>query len=433
MTARPPLSVRGPVLLGVAALVALVAGFGLWSTQVTLAGAILAPGQIAGEADRQVVQHPEGGVVARVLVRDGDNVAAGDVLLHLDDRVLQSELRIVDDQLSELSARQARLTAERDGAAQPTYSTDLLASAALSDEVAAQIDGQNRLFAARSATLAETRDQLQRRIAQSQAQADGIAAQRAALDTQLDLIAEERASQQTLLDKGLIPQGTVLALRREAARLSGQIGELTSALARSKDQMTEIEIQVTALETRRQEEAATELREIGPLILELAENRRALLDRIGQLAIRAPSEGIVLGLAVTTPQSVLRAAEPALYIVPQGRPLVITAQIAPLNIDSVTLGQTAELVLVGLPAFDTPRLSGRVTRVSADAITDAKTGAAYYLATVELGAGERDRLGDRILLPGMPVEVFLQTGSRTPLAYLLEPFTAYFNRALRES
>jgi HlyD family secretion protein len=427
------LSFRGPVLLGLAALLALLAGFGLWSTQTRLAGAILAQGQIAGAADRQVVQHPQGGVVTAILVKDGDRVAAGDILLQLDDRALQSELRIVQDRLTELSARAARLTAERDGAPQPDYPPDLLALAATAPDIAAQIDGQTRLFAARRATLTESRDQLQRRIAQIAAEADGISAQRAALETQAALIAEERANQQSLLDKGLVPQSTLLALRREEARLQGQIGELTAALARSRDQMTEVEIQISALLTRQREAAATELRDIGPMVLELTETHRALRERISTLTLRAPAGGIVIGLTVTTPQAVLRAAEPALFIVPQDRPLSITVRIPPLQVDAVAVGQPADLVFSAFPAFDTPRLLGRVTMVSADALADPQTGHAYYLATVELLPGERARLGDRALLPGMPVEVFLQTGSRTPLAYLLEPFTAYFTRALRES
>jgi HlyD family secretion protein len=427
------LSFRRPMLLGFAALLALVAGFGLWATQTRLDGAILVHGQIAGEGDRQVVQHPQGGVVTAILVKDGDHVTAGDVLLELDDRALQSELRILQDRLSELAARAARLTAERDGLPRPAYPPDLLALAATAPQIAAQIDGQSRLFAARRATLDDARDQLQRRIAQIAAQGDGILAQRAALETQAALVAQELANQQALRDKGLVPETALLALRRESARLQGEVGELTASLARSRDQMTEVEIQISALLTRQREEAATELRDIGPLILELTETRHGLQERIANLSLRAPASGIVLGLALTTPQSVLRAAEPALFIVPQDRPLVISANVSPQHVDAVAVGQLADLVFSAFPAFDTPRLTGRVTLVSADALTDPRTGLAQYLATVELLPGERARLGDRALLPGMPVEVYLKTGSRTPLAYLLEPFTDYFTRALRES
>ncbi len=302
-----------------------------------------------------------------------------------------------------------------------------------SPEVAAQLDGQRRLFAARAATLAEQRDLLARRIDQTRSQSNGITAQSAALTTQLALIEQELALQQSLLDKGLAQAGTVLALRRERARLQGQLGELAADLARTEGQITEIEIEISSLATRRREEATAELRQTGPTLLELAERRRALVERIDRLEVRAPVAGIVLGLQVTTPRAVLRAAEPVLYLIPQDRPLVITARIAPIQIDEVAIGQPAELVFPAFSARDTPTLKGKVTLVSADALTDSQTGAIYYTAELQLDDGEQSRLGDRALLPGMPVEVFLQTGRRSPLAYLVQPFTDYFARAFRES
>jgi HlyD family secretion protein len=425
--------IRRPVLLGVLALLVLVLGFGLWGTLTRISGAIVAQGQIEVQRDRQVVQHPDGGVVEAIEVVEGQRVAAGDPLLRLDGAALKSELTIVEGQLSELRARSTRLAAERDGNAELIFDAELLAQAETSPEVAAQIEGQRRLFEARRATLVEQREQLAKRIEQIQSQAEGIAAQRAALTRQLALIDQELASQQSLLDKGLAQAGTVLALQREQARLEGQIGELVASLAQTEGQVTEIEIQISGLDTRRREESTTELRDTGPAILELAERRRALVERIDRLEIRAPVAGIVLGLQVTTPRSVLRAAEPVLYIIPQDRPLVITARIAPIHIDEVAAGQPAELVFSAFSSRETPHLTGRVTLVSADALTDPQTGATYYVAELELDEGEQARLGDKVLLPGMPVEVFLQTGRRTPLAYLVKPFTDYFSRAFRES
>jgi HlyD family secretion protein len=425
--------IRRQTLLGLLALVILILGFGLWSTLTKISGAIVAQGQIEVERDRQVVQHPDGGVVEEIHVTEGQRVQAGDPLLRLDGAALKSELTIVEGQLSELSARSSRLVAERDEADGLEFARDLLALAETSPEVAAQIEGQRRLFEARQETLVEQRDQLAKRIEQTRSQADGIRAQQVALERQLDLIDKELASQQGLLDKGLAQAGTVLALQREQARLEGQIGELLAALAQTEGQVTEIEIQISGLDTRRREESATELREIGPAILELAERRRALVERIDRLEIRAPVAGIVLGLQVTTPRSVLRAAEPVLFIIPQDRPLVITARIAPIHIDEVLTGQRAELVFSAFSSRDTPHLQGQVTLVSADALTDPQTGATYYVAELELADGEQARLGDKALLPGMPVDVFLQTGRRTPLTYLVKPFTDYFARAFRES
>jgi HlyD family secretion protein len=426
-------AVRRPVLSGLAATLVLIAGFGLWATLTQISGAIVAPGRIEVERARQIVQHPDGGVVERILVSEGQVVAAGQSLVRLDGAALASERIIVEGQLSKLAVRSARLVAERDGMAQLIFPDDILDRAATSPDIAAQLDDETRLFRARAATLAEQRDLLTRRIDQIRAQSTGIAAQSAALTTQLDLIEQELAAQQGLLDKGLTQAGTVLALQRERARLAGQLGELAATLARSDGQVTEVEIQISSLTTRRREEATAELHQIGPTILELEERHRALSDRIDRLEIRAPVAGIVLGLQVTTPRAVLRAAEPVLYVIPQDRPLVITTRISPIHIDEVTVGQPADLVLSAFSARDTPHLTGRVTLVSADALTEPQTGATYYTAEVQLDTGEVARLGDRALVPGMPVEVFLQTGQRTPLAYLVKPFADYFGRAFRES
>jgi HlyD family secretion protein len=429
-TARFP--IRGPLTLGLAASLALILGFGIWSTMTQLSGAIVVDGRIEVERDRQIVQHPEGGVVATILVSEGARVAAGEPLLRLDGAALHSELSIVEGQLSELAAQSARLVAERDDAAEPVFPAGLLARASLDPEVADRLDGERRLFAARRDTLAEERELLGRRIDQIRAESNGLAAQRAALTTQLDLIEQDLAAQRRLLDKGLAQAATVRALEREKARLQGLLGELAADLARADGQVTELDLAMANLVTRRREAATEDLRQTAPLVLELSERRRALVERIEQLEIRAPVAGVVLDLQVTTPRAVLRAAEPVLYLIPQDRPLVITARIATIHIDEVAVSQPAE---VGFPAFsarDTPHLKGLVTRISPDAIRDPQTGATYYTAEVELDPGEAARLG-KTLRPGMPVQIYLETGRHTPLAYLMKPFTDYFSRALRES
>jgi HlyD family secretion protein len=429
----PALSIRRPAWLGLAATLVLVLGFGLWSTQTRISGAIVAPGLIGVDRDRQVVQHPDGGVVSEILVAEGATVRAGQPLLRLDGAVLRSELVIVEGRLSELDARAARLTAERDGLPEVAFSAGILARAAVLAEVADQVDGQRRLFGVRAESLAGRKRLLARRIDEIAAQSEGLAVEDAALVRQLQLVEAELVARQGLLDKGLAPAAAVFALQREKARLEGQLGALAAERARTGGQITEIEIELSGMETQRREAAAAELREIGPMLLELAERRRALEGRIDRLEIRAPVDGIVLGMQVTTPQSVLRAAEPALYLIPQDRPLVITARIAPIHIDAIAPGQEADLVFPAFSARDTPHLRGTVTQLSADVLADPQTGAAYYAARVQLAAGERARLGDRVLVPGMPVEVFLATGRRTPLAYLLQPFADYFFRAFRES
>lgn len=427
------LSIRGPLILGLAACLALLMGFGLWAVTARIAGAIIATGQIEVERDRQIVQHPEGGVVEAILVAEGAEVAAGDPLLRLDGSALRSDLAIVDGRLSALASQSARLEAERDDAAALVFPAELLSRAASAPTVAAQLDGQRRLFEARRTTLNQERGLLLRRIDQTAAQSDGLLAQTTAVRTQLGLVDQELTVQRGLRTKGLARAGTLLALEREKARLAGQLGALEAELARSDSQITETRMQISALVSTRREAATTELREIEAQMLELAERRRALAQRIDRLLLRAPVSGVVLGLEVTTPRAVLRAGEPVLYLVPQDRPLVITARIAPIHIDEVIVGQAAELVFPAFSSRTTPHLRGKVVMVSADALLDPATGTQYYRADLELDAGEAARLGDQALLPGMPVDVFLQTGDRTPLAYLVKPFTDYLSRAFRES
>lgn len=423
---------RGSLLLGFGTLAFLLAGFGYWSVASTISGAIVAPGRIEVELNRQIVQHPDGGVVSEILVAEGDAVEAGAVLVRLDGVLLSSELSIVEGQLFEVRARRARLEAERDDRPDITFPDELLTLAAARPEVQEQIEGQRRLFAARADTLARTVEQLARRREQTLSQIEGIAAQSDALVRQLELINEELANQQSLLDKGLAQAPRVLALRREEARLAGQVGELKANKAQAEGRVTEVELEVLRLSAQRREEATEQLRDIGTQELELAERRRSLAERIARLDIRAPVSGRVLGLAVTTPRAVLRQADPVAFIIPQDRPLVIAAQIAPINIDEVHVGQPVRLMFPAFSSRTTPELDGVVALVSADALTDPATNATYYRAEISLSPAEAERLG-QTLLPGMPVDAFIQTGARTPLAYLVKPFTDYFTRAFRES
>lgn len=434
---RPPAakgwSVRGQLVTGFAAVAVLLGGFGVWSVVTTISGAVVAPGQIQVEQNRQIVQHPDGGVVAEIAVEEGQSVKAGDLLLRLDGSLLKSELVIVEGQLFEVQARRARLEAERDDAAAPVMPPALLEIAAQRPEVAELVEGQQRLFAASREAMQKQSEQLVKRAAQFRAQIEGIDAQIVAMDRQLELIREELKDQRGLLERGLAQSSRVLSLEREEARLMGIAGELTAQRAQSEGRVTEIELEIVRIAAERREEANTQLRDIGSSELELAERRRALIERIARLDIRAPVSGSVLGLQVTTPQSVIRAADPILYLIPQDRPLVINVNIQPIHIDEVHVGQDVRLVFPGLPNRMMPELHGRVVIVSADALSDQKTGAAFYRAEIVLSEGEAAKMGDMTLLPGMPVEAFIQTSDRTPLAYLIQPFTDYFNRAFRES
>ncbi|SEM69735.1 HlyD family secretion protein [Pseudorhodobacter antarcticus] len=426
-------SVRKPVLTGVFTLVLLVGFFAAWGVMTTITGAIVASGRIEVEQNRQIVQHPDGGVVDSIHVVEGQTVRAGDLVLRLDGAAVKSELAIVEGQFFEILARRARLEAERDDKTSISFAADLAAEAAMRPQIAEQMEGQRRLFAARAETAAQQVDQLGKRSGQIASQITGIDAQSRALSLQLDLITQELTAQQALLDKGLAQASRVLSLQREAARLDGEVGELAATRAQSEGRMTEIEIEVLKLAATRREEANTQLRDIGYRELELAERRRALAERIARLDVVAPVSGVVLGLQVTTPRAVLRPADPVLYLIPQDRPLVIAAQVQPFHIDQIRVGQPVNLVFSAFPSRTTPELTGHITGVSADALIDQRTQMPYYRAEIIPDEGEIEKLDGLTLIPGMPVEAFIRTNERTPLAYLLKPFTDYFARAFRES
>lgn len=427
------LSARKSVSLGGITAGVLVLGFGLWSVTSEISGAIVASGQIEVSQNRQVVQHPDGGVVAEITVKEAQAVKAGDVLIRLDGALVKSELAIVEGQLFEVMARSARLEAERNDAAEPVFSGELAELAKTRPEVAELIAGQRSLFEARRESVVKQSEQLQKRSAQIASQIEGVDAQVAALKEQLALIEKELADQRTLLDKGLAQSSRVLGLEREASRLQGSVGELISSRAQAEGRATEVELEVLRLAAVRREEANTQLRDIGARVLELAERRRALTEQIARLEIRAPVSGTVLGLAVTTPQSVIRPAEPLLYLIPQDRPLVIAAQVQTIHVDEVFVGQKVRVMFPAFSSRTTPELNGHVVTVSADALVDERAQMAFYKAEIALDPGEIDRLDGLTLIPGMPVETFIQTGARSPMAYLLKPFTDYFAGAFRES
>ena len=425
-------SVRWPMTLGLLTLLVLVGGFGAWATLSNIAGAVIASGQIEVDQNRQAIQHPDGGVVASLLVDEGQLVAEGDIILRLDGSEIRSNLAVVNAQYDEWRARRARLVAERDGLAEITFPADVVAAAAESAELDEVLTGQRNLFAARAETLGQEEDQLRRRAEQIAAQLEGIAAQRAALIEQRELIGGELVNVQDLVDRGLSEASRALTLQREDSRLQGTIGELDASAAEARGRITEIDLSILQLQTTRREEAIAELREVRVQEAELAERQRALVRQLDRMEMRAPVGGIVYGLRVFGPRSVVQAAEPVLYLVPQDRPLVISTRVATTNIDEVYVGQDATLRFPVFDARTTPELAGRVAQVSADAFTDETTGTSFYEAEIVLNEGEIDRL-EETLLPGMPVEAYIRTADRTPLAYLLRPLTDYFNRAFRES
>ena len=422
-------STTGPMTLGLIALLVLVGGFGTWAVMAQITSAVIASGQIEVDRNRQVIQHPDGGVVDVILVQEGDAVVKGDTLIRLDASLLKSELAVVEGQLFEIIARRGRLEAERDG------KTALTFDPLLSDvpQGPSLIAGQTRLFDARLESNMRTIEQLQQQRAQISSQISGIAAQQTALATQSDLIQQELTDQQTLLRQQLIQASRVLALQRQEANLLGRVGELTASAAQAAERQTEIEIQIPTLASTRREEAITRLRDLQYNELELSERSRTLRQRLDRLDLRAPASGIVYGMQVFAEQSVIRGAEPVMFLVPQDRPLVIATKVQPTDIDQIHLGQDVTLRFSAFDQRRTPELMGTVTLVSADIFLDVATQVSYYQAEVQLNEGEAEKLPeDMVLIPGMRVEAFVRTADRSPMDYLLKPLADYFAKAFRE-
>ena len=427
-------SAKIAVFVGLFALFGLFGGFVVWGIMTQIAGAIISPGRIEVDQNRQIVQHQMGGTVAQISVGEGDLVQAGDVLLRLDDQQLQSQLAIAEAQLFELMARRGRLTAERDGANSVTFDDALLDEGKTNPDIKELTQGQANLFFARRDSVSRETEQLGKRVSQIGNQITGINAQETSFATQLELIKKELNAQQTLLERGLAQTGTVLALQRQAASMRGQLGELAANKAQAEGRITEVDLEVLKLASGRREEAISQLRDLRYHELELVEQRGALKLEIMQVDIRAPVSGIVYGMRVQTMRSVIRPAEPVLYLIPQDRPLLIVARIDPIHIDQIIMGQKVNLRFSALDQRTTPELVGHVTLISADAFEDDGLGVTYYRAEIALDLGEISKLNEGdTLIPGMPVEAFIRTADRSPIAYLIKPLADYFNRAFRES
>ncbi|MEM8730819.1 MAG: HlyD family type I secretion periplasmic adaptor subunit [Pseudomonadota bacterium] len=429
----PAWPARLPLTIGVLAMVMLVGGVGGWSVGTTLSGAVIASASVKVESNRQVIQHPDGGVVRDIMVRDGDRVDAGDVLLRLDGRRLQSELTIAEGRLRGLAARRARLIAERSDAEQVIFPPDLVELAATDPETRGLIEGEATLFAARLEALQQQSGLLDEQNEQIASRIEGIEAQLDALDRQTGLVTRELASKRKLLDGGLAPASSVLALERELAGIEGETGRLKAEISGQKGAITANEIERLRLWTVRREEATSAERELQFNEIELDERRIELIDRLSRMDLRAPVSGIFYESQIFAEQAVVQPAEPVMYIVPQDQPLIVSARVEAIDVADVHIGQDVALRFVAFNQNGREPSPGKVLRISADAITDQTTGASYYAVDIRPSPEVAASLSaDEELVPGMPVEAYIRTRDRTALAYLAEPFTAFFARAFRE-
>jgi membrane fusion protein, type I secretion system len=424
-------SFRRHIVAIVLASTLLVVGLGGWAATTEFAGAVIAQGQIVVNSNVKKVQHPTGGIVAELRVRDGVQVKAGDIVMRLDDTQTRANLAIVSKALDELAARQAREEAERDGTDRVEFPKSLLDR--MNDvDVAKAVNGERKQFEVRRLAREGQKGQLRERIAQLKEETGGYAAQIASKDNQIDWIKKELVGVHELWSKGLVPYTRVTSLERERERLEGERGQLIAATAQAKGKIAEIELQILQVDQDMRSEVGKDLADIRGKTAELAEKKVAAEDQLRRVDIRAPQNGMVHQLSVHTVGGVVAPGEVIMLIVPEADALDVEAKIQPQDIDQLRLGQSAILRLTAFNQRTTPELNGSVYRISADVSEDQKSGARYY--TIRIGVPETEiaRLQGLLLVPGMPVETFIQTTPRTVVSYLVRPFHDQIARTFRE-
>ena len=429
---HPRVAIRRQMIAAGAIAFALVPGVGGWAALTSFAGAVIAPGSLVVESEVKKVQHPTGGVVGELLVKDGDRVRAGDVLVRLDETQTRTNLDITRKALDELAARRARDEAERDGASSVAFPRALSERRGSDPEIEALIEGEDRLFAARLASREGQRAQLSERAAQLQQEITGLTEQAAAKAREITLIGAELGGVRTLYAKNLVPITRVTALERDAARLEGERGQLVASTASARGKIAETKLQILQVDAEMRAEVGKDLAEIRGKWSELVEKRVAAEDQLKRVDLRAPQDGVVHQMSVHTVGGLVTPTEPAMLIVPDADRLMVEVHIPPQDIDSVRLGQKAVMRFAAFNARTTPEIDGVVMRVSADVTADQKTGQSYYTARIRLSGDELARLGAVRLVPGMPVEAHLQIGERTVLSYLVKPLSDQIAKAWRE-
>lgn len=425
-------SMRRLATLGLLACFGLVFGFGGWAATARLAGAVIAPGTIVVDSNLKKVQHPTGGVVGELHVRNGDRVETGDILARLDDTVTRANLAVVVKSIDELDGRRARLEAERDDIESVTFPEAIAGRAEQDIGVSKIIAGERRLFEARRTARAGQKAQLAQRIVQLEEEIEGLSAQAQSKEKQIGLIRDELKGVSELYAKNLVPLTRLVSLQREEARLEGERGQIIASAAQARGKISEIKLQIIQLDQDLRSEVLKELREIEGKYGELVERKVAAEDQLKRIEIRSPQAGVVHQLEVHTVGGVISPGEVLMLIVPQADALIVEAQVAPQDIDHATVGQEAVVRFSAFNQRTTPELFGTVTRVSADLSKDPQSGLTYYTARVALPNSELARLGSLKLVPGMPAEVHIQTGERTALSYFIKPLADQIARAFKE-
>jgi HlyD family secretion protein len=424
-------SIRLHLIIGLTVVVILGGGLGGWASTAQISGALIAPGSVVVESNVKKVQHPTGGVVGEVRAHDGDLVKAGDVVVRLDDTVTKASLAIVTKTLDGLWARAARLEAEQRGLDKLVFPPQLL-DRSDDPDVKNVMASESKLFEVRTYGRVGQRAQLRERVTQLNEEIAGLAAQEKAKDQEIALVEKELLGVRELYDKHLVQISRLTTLERDAARLNGERAQYIASRAQAKGKITETELQIIQVDKDMVSEVSKDLRETNDKIGEFVERKVTAEDQLRRVDIRAPQNGMVLQSTVHTVGGVITAGDAIMMIVPQADDLQVEAKVNPQDIDKLQIGQKTLLRLSAFNQRTTPELNGVVTRVSPDVTTDQRTGQSYYTIRVSMPPEEVARLGDAKLIPGMPVEAFVQTGDRTMLSYLIKPLSDQLMRAFRE-
>jgi HlyD family secretion protein len=424
-------SIRAHLVVGLAVVLVLAGGLGGWASTQEISGALIAPGQIVVESNVKKVQHPTGGVVGELRAHDGDLVKAGDILVRLDDTVTKANLAIVTKNLDAALARAARLEAEQRGLDKVAFPKMLL-DRVRDPDVAGVMGSESKLFEVRVNGRSGQKAQLHERVRQLNEEIDGLSAQQAAKDQEIVLVEKELAGVRQLYDQHLVQISRLTTLERDAARLNGERAQYMASRAQAKGKITETELQIIQVDKDMIAEVSKDLRETNDKIGELIERKVTAEDQLRRVDIRSPQDGMVLQSTVHTVGGVITAGDAIMLIVPQSDELQVEAKVNPADIDKLQVGQKTLLRLSAFNQRTTPELNGVVTRVSPDVTTDQRTGQSYYTIRVSMPPEEVARLGEVKLIPGMPVEAFVQTGDRTMLSYLMKPLSDQVMRAFRE-
>lgn len=422
-------SLKGPILSGLTILLIFLVGATVWASSAKLASAIIAVGQLKVDSNRKQIQHLDGGIVNEILVYDGQRVKKGDTLVILDPVQAKSSLGIVAGALFTAELKRSRLQAERDNIDQPDFTRFLHRE---HEDKNSLIDAQQSLFSIRRSVQVSQQEILHQQIENLKSQISGFKSQQASTQTQIEISKDELVNLKNLKARGLVGNERLLELERNLAQLEGRAGELVSSIASAKASIDEKRLELIRVKRSFNEQVLAELQDVESEIIDLQERANAATHHLQQMVVKAPVDGLIVGLNVHTEGGVVVPGQLLMEIVPDNDALIVEGQVLPTDVDDLLVGQSARVKLSGLQQRTTPELTGKLQYVSADSMLDERSGMTYFIIRISIAAEELAKLPSEGLIPGMPAEVFVQTGERTALEYLLQPLSDTIDRAWRE-